>query len=215
MAKGEIAAPLRRRGPRGTEALRPAGDQHELARRRRRRDEAATLIVDEQAAIDGFADLDAASGVGAAVEAPGNLHPPGAETDGVVPRHDAGVAAAEPIDEIARRPAPHPVGLGRGLGKAAVVVGEMGGQECFGRGHRGDRVKAQFSDQAILKGGPEPFDAALGLGGVRGDVADAEVAQDLAEVGRMLRPLEFLLSRSPYSVTGRPWCWASRCSRVR
>ena len=105
----------------------------------------------------------------------------------------AGIAAAEPLGEIAGRPAPGGHGLGRGLGEAAVVVGEIGGQEGLGRGQGLDPVEAQLGDEPILEGRPEPFDAALGLGGVRGDVADAEVPQDLAELGGMLRALELFL----------------------
>ena len=73
------------------------------------------------------------------------------------------------------------------------MVGEIGGQEGLGRGHGGDPAEAQLGDEAILQGGPEPFDAALGLGRVGGDVADAEVPQDAAELGGMLRALQFFL----------------------
>ena len=56
-----------------------------------------------------------------------------------------------------------------------------------------DPVEAQLGDEAILQGLPEPFDAALGLGRVGRDVADAEVPQDLAELGGMLGALELFL----------------------
>ena len=56
-----------------------------------------------------------------------------------------------------------------------------------------DAAQAELDDEAILQGAPEPLDAALGLGRVGGDVADAEVPQDLAEVGGVLGALELFL----------------------
>ena len=112
--------------------MRPAGDEDEIARGGRGRGEAAPLIVDQQAAVEALADLDAAAGVGAAVGAAGDLDPPRAEADGVVAGDAARVAAAEAIGEIAGRPAPGRRGRRRGLGEAAVVVGEVGGQEGLG-----------------------------------------------------------------------------------
>ncbi len=56
-----------------------------------------------------------------------------------------------------------------------------------------EATQAQFGDEAILQGGPEPFDAALGLRRVRGDIADAELPEHLAELGGVLRALQFLL----------------------
>jgi hypothetical protein len=144
--------------------LRPAGDEDEITGGGRCRGEAAALIVDQQAAVEAFADLDPAAGIGAAVRAVGNLGPPGAEADRVVAGHGAGIAAAEPLGEITGRPAPGGHGLGRGLGEAAVVVGEIGGQVGLGRGQGLDPVEAQLGDEAILQGRPEPFDAALRLG---------------------------------------------------
>jgi hypothetical protein len=151
------------------------------------------VIVDEEPAIDAFPDVDAAPGVGAAMGAARDLDETRAEADGVVAGHAARVAAAQPVGEIARRAAPGGGRVGGRLGKAAVVVGEIGLQERVGRGHGRDRVEAQLRDEPILEGGPEPLDAALGLGRVRGDVADAQVPQDLAELGRMLGPLELFL----------------------
>ena len=85
------------------------------------------------------------------------------------------------------------------LGEAAVVVGEIGRQEGLGGRDRRDPVEAELRDEAILQRGPEALDAALGLGRVRGDVADAEVPQDLAELGGVRRALELFLE-SPVRV---------------
>jgi hypothetical protein len=70
---------------------------------------------------------------------------------------------------------------------------EIGGQEGFRGRDRGEPVEAQLRDEPIPQRGPEPFDAPLGLGRVRGDVANVEVAQDLAELRGMLPPRELFL----------------------
>ena len=188
-----MAAPLLRRALGGAEALRPTGDEDEVARRGGGGDQAVPLIVHEQPAIETFAHVDAAPGVGPAVGTARDLDPPRAEPDGVVAGHHAGIAAAQPVREIAGRPAPRGHGLGGGVGEAAVVVGEIGGQVGLGRGHGVDPVEVQLGDEPILEGGPEPFDAALRLGRVGGDVADAEIPQDLAELGGMLSSLQLFL----------------------
>ena len=74
--------------------MRPAGDEDEIARGGRGRGEAAALIVDQQAAVEAFADLDAAAGIGAAVGAAGNLGPPRTEADGVVAGHACGYSGS-------------------------------------------------------------------------------------------------------------------------
>ena len=93
-------------------------------------------------------------------------------------RDDAGVATAQDGGEIAGGGAPSGSGVGGGAREARGEVGQERGQEGVGRGHRADVAQAQFADEAILQGLPEAFDAALGLRGVGGDVADAEVVED-------------------------------------
>src|SRR4029453_18063784 len=105
----------------------------------------------------------------------------------------ARVPTAQAVHEIAGRPLPGGRGLRRGLGKVTVVGREVGGQEGLGPRAGLDPAEAELGDEAVLEGGPQAFDATLGLGRVRGDVADPEVPQDLAELGGMLRALELLL----------------------
>jgi len=193
LAKGEIAAPLLGRAPGGAEALRPAGDEGEIGRRRGGGREPPSLIGDEEAAVEALPQLDAAAGVGAAVRPARDLGEARPEPDGVVAGHDARVAAAEAIGEIPGRAAPRGGGLGGGLSEAPVVVGEVRGQEGLSRRGRLDAVPPQLGDEAVLQSCPQAFDAALGLGGVRGDVPDPEVLEDLPEVGRVLSALELFL----------------------
>jgi hypothetical protein len=56
-----------------------------------------------------------------------------------------------------------------------------------------DVVEAPFAREAILQRAPQALDAPLGLGRVRRDVADAEVLEHGAQVGRMLGALQLFL----------------------
>lgn len=167
--------------------------EDELARGGRIRGQPAALIVDEQAAVEAFPEVDAAAGVGAAVRAARELDQAAAESHGVVAGDAAGVPAAQPVREIAGGPAPGGGGGGRGLSEAPVVVSEVGREEGLGRRDGLDGAEAELGDEPILQGGPEALDAAFGLGGVGGDVADREVPQDGPEVRGVLRPLKLLL----------------------
>jgi hypothetical protein len=118
--------------------LHAPGDQGEIPRGRRRRGEARALIVDEQAPVEAFAELDPAARVRAAVGAARDLDQPGLESHGIVAVHAARVAAAEAVRQIARRPTPGGDGL--------------------------EAAKAELGDEAILEGLPEAFDAPLRIG---------------------------------------------------
>jgi len=126
--------------------LRPAGDQDEVGVESRLEHQACALVADQQAAVEAFPDLDAAPGIGAAGRAARDLDEARAEADGVVPGHPARVAAAEAIGEVAGRPLPGRRGLSRGLGKVAVVVDEVEGQEGLGRLEGVDPAEAELSE---------------------------------------------------------------------
>ena len=85
------------------------------------------------------------------------------------------------------------MGVGGGAGEAAVEVGEELGEEGIGGLEGGDAAQPQFADEAILQRLPEALDAALGLRGAGGDEADAELAQDAAEVGGVLGAAQLFL----------------------
>ena len=122
------------------------------------------MVVDEQAAVEAFAELDPVARVRAAVGAARDLDQPGPEPHGIVAVHAARVAAAQAVRQIARRPTPGGRGIGRGAGQALVVVDEVGGQVGLSRFDRLDPAKAEFSDEAILQGFPQAFDAAFRIG---------------------------------------------------
>jgi hypothetical protein len=94
--------------------------------------EQATVMEDQQTAIEQFAQFDAAAGVGAAVRAGGDLDPAAGDGGGVVAGDDSLVATSEDAVEVTGRSAPRPLGIAGGNGKAAMEVGDEGGQEGQG-----------------------------------------------------------------------------------
>ena len=96
-----------------------AGAEDEIGSGSGLRGDTGVVGEDEQAAIQALAQLDAAAGVGARS---GQLHPAGAEMDGIVPGDRAGIATAQHRRQIARRGAPGGRGLRGGAGEAGVKV---------------------------------------------------------------------------------------------
>ena len=105
-----------------------------------------------------------------------------------VPLHDVVVAdaalvmkAADAV-QIFGSGTPSLFRLARGATEAAVVVGQEAAQDLVGGVQIVGTGQTQFAGEAILKGAPEAFDAALGLRTVGGDVGDAELLQSAAEL---------------------------------
>src|SRR6266849_1287622 len=89
--------------------------------------------------------------------------------------------------------APGGGGGGGSPGEAVVEVGQELGEEGIGGLEGGDAAQPQFADETVWQGLPEALDAALGLGGARGDETDAELAQEAAEVGGVLGAAQLFL----------------------
>ena len=166
-----IAAPRLRRDPGGALAPRAlrvgfaARREDEVGAGRRLADQPRAGTDDQEPAVDTLAEVDAAARGGAAERTGGDLDPAGPQADGVVGGDDAGVAAAELVREVPRPRAPGGMGVGGGMGEAAVVVGQELGEVGVG-GRLGDEAaQAELDDEAILQGAPEAFDAPLGLRG--------------------------------------------------
>ena len=187
--RASILGRLRRRG-------RPAGWgidargaprlQREGAGGRRVGRQPPLVTEHQEPAIEQFAHLDPAQGVGLAVRCARQLHPARPEGHGVITGHPAEVPAAQELGEVAGWAAPDPGGRGGRDGEAAVEVGDERRQEGVGLGEGADTTQPQLADEAILQRLPEALDAALGLRGVGGDEADAEGLQHPAEVGGLL-----------------------------
>lgn len=97
--------------------------------------EASTVREDEQAAVEALPKFHATARVGAAA---GQLHPAGAEADGVVVGGAARVPTAQPGGEVARGRAPGAPGVSGRPREARVEVSEEGGEKGIGRLERGD-----------------------------------------------------------------------------
>jgi hypothetical protein len=167
----------------------------------------------DEAAIEELAHLDGEPGEGAPAA---ELHEPRAEADSVVARHDATVAAPEDEGEIARRAAPDGRRLRGRFAEAPIEVRDEFRQVGLGRLDRANVTQAQFADEPILQGGPQPLDAAFGLGRACADITDGERVQDAAEIRRRCTPASCSstdqwaslrtrrFKRSPYTASGTP-----------
>src|ERR1700722_8128158 len=82
-------------------------------------------------------------------------------------------------------------GLARGACEATVVVGQEPAQDCVGRVDVASLGRAEFAGEAILQHAPEAFDAAFGLGRLRGDEGNAQLSQGAAELSGLGRVGEF------------------------
>ena len=85
--------------------------------------------------------------------------------------------------------------LARGASETSVVIGQETTQDLVGRFHVGCSSQRKLAGETILKGAPETFDAAFGLGTVCGDVGDAELLQSAAELRGAAATGEFFFHR--------------------
>ena len=118
-----------------------------------------------------------------------------------VPLHDIVVAdaafvmkAADVVEVLGSR-TPSFFGFARRTTEAAVVVGQEAAKDLVGGVKIGSTGQTQFAGETILKGAPEAFDAALGLGTLGSDVGDAELLQGAAELGGLLAAGELFFHR--------------------
>ena len=91
-----------------------------------------------------------------------------------IPLHNVVVAdrpfvkkAADAL-QVGRSGSPSFLGLARSAAEASFVVGKETAQDLVGGRKLGGSSQTQFAGKTILNGAPEAFDAALGLGRVRG-----------------------------------------------
>jgi hypothetical protein len=72
--------------------------------------------------------------------------------------------------------------------EATIEVGDELGQVGLGGLDGGDAAQPQFTHEPVLERGPQALDAPLGLRRAGGDVADAELPQDGAQVAGLAGP---------------------------
>src|ERR1019366_5047934 len=118
-----------------------------------------------------------------------------------VPLHDVVVAdrafvmeAADGVEVFGSR-TPNFFGFARRTTEAPVVVGQEAAKDLVGGVQIVRAGQTQLAGEAILKGAPETFDAALGLRTLSSDVGDAELIQSAAELGGLLAASELFFHR--------------------
>src|SRR6202035_4611702 len=105
-----------------------------------------------------------------------------------VPLHDIVVADAALVMKAAdaikvfRSGTPSLFRIARCATEAAVAVGQEAAKDLVGGSEIGGPGQTKFAGEAILKGAPEAFDAALGLGAPGSNVGDAELLECAAEL---------------------------------
>ena len=125
----------------------------------------------------------------------GSCNERGPRRDGVVAGDRPRIATAQHQREIARRAAPRGRRVRGRAREAPVVVGDEQRQEGVGGRACHDPLESELGGQPILQGAPEALDPAFGLRRAGADIPDAEVGEDLPQVGRVLNAAEFLLQR--------------------
>lgn len=108
-----------------------------------------------------------------------------------LPWHDVVVAGRAFVEEAADAihvfgsGAPSLIRFARRTTEALVIVGPEAAKDLVGGVEIRSASEAEFAGEAILKGAPEAFDAALGLGSLGSDVGDAEWIQGADELGEL------------------------------
>src|SRR2546428_8008969 len=79
--------------------------------------------------------------------------------------------------------------------ETAIVVGEVAMEHLFGLGGGAGVGQPEFAGEPVLKGPPQSFHPALGLGRAGKDQLDAELLEEPAELGRLASTSERLFKR--------------------
>jgi len=146
----------------------------------------ASIMADREPSIEVAAHDDARLRVAGPVGIGQELQVLGAERHGIIigPRALVGEAADVVEIELGRQGPIGRPGLGGGVRKAGIIAREEGLQDGVGLVERAGPGEAEFTDEPILEGPPEPLDAALRLGGMGGDPVDAQLMQGAADLGQ-------------------------------
>ena len=131
--------------------------------------EPGVAIVERDTAIESLMDLDFGSGEAEAAGLGMNLQPAAAPLHNVIVADDAFMGEATDAFEILRSRALGVRCVAGSASEAAVVVRDEASQDAVGRIQIASLGHAEFAGEAILKHAPKAFDAAFGLGALRGD----------------------------------------------
>ena len=157
--------------------------------------ETGIAVVERNPAIESLVELDFGSRKAEAPVLGRDLETAAIPLHDVVVADDAFVTERTDALEIFGSGPPSFGGLARGAREATVVVGEEPAQDRVGRVHIAGLGQAEFAGEAILQHAPEAFDAAFGLGRLRGDEGDAQLSQGAAELSGLAPAGEFFFDR--------------------
>src|ERR1700674_3144905 len=152
-------------------------------------------VIDGNPSFERFVKLDLCPGEAEALRVGRDLETASVPLHDVVVADRALVMKAADAIQILRSGTPGFFRLAGRTAEAPVVVGQEAAEDFVGRFHFGCTGEAEFAGEAILKGAPQAFDAALGLRGLGGDVGDAELLQSAAELGRLAATSELFFDR--------------------
>jgi len=124
-----------------------------------------------------------------------NLQPLAVPLHDIVVADDAFVREAADAFEILRGRAPGFFGMAGRASEAAIVIGDKLAQDGIGPLQIAGLGEAEFTGEAVLQDAPEAFDAAFGLGSLRGDEGNSELRQGAAELSGLLMTGELFVER--------------------
>src|SRR5487761_2374696 len=142
-------------------------------------------VIDRDFSFERFVELHFCSGEAEALRLGRDLEAASAPLHDVVVADRALVMKAADVVEVLGSRTPGFFGFASRATEAAVVVGQESAQDLVGGAQIVGAGQTQLAGEAILKGAPEAFDAALGLGTLCSDVGDAELIQGAAELSRL------------------------------
>lgn len=174
-------------------------------------------VENRQTSVEALVDLDRGAGEGPALDVGQDLQVARAQAHRVV--IGDGPAVLEAADRVqiegtgdrakGRRP------LGRRTGEAAIVANDVAREESVGAGEVADAGKAELTDQAILKGAPDAFDAALRLRRGGRDPGDAQFLERAADLRGIGAAAQLLVQRERRAVPAFEDAVAVRVDRDR
>ena len=153
--------------------------------------ETGVAVVERDPAIESLLELDFCSRKAEAPVLGRDLESTAVPLHDIVVADDAFVAEGTDALEIVGSGSPSLGGVARGAREATIVVGDELVQDPVGRIHIASLGQAQFAGEAILQHAPKTFDAAFGLGRLRGDEGDAQLSEGAAELSRLALTSQF------------------------
>ena len=144
--------------------------------------EFSICVIDRNLSCERFNELHFGPGEAEALRLGRDLEAASAPLHDVVVANAALVKKAADVIEIFGSWPPSLFGIARRTAETSVVVGKKTAQDLVGGVQIVGTGQTQLAGEAILKGAPEAFDAALGLRTLGSNVGNAELFESAAEL---------------------------------